>query len=177
MGSSQSTRLNECCCPTQPYSAVVVCSSIKHVARATRRGYRPSLYVWIHTTRFRVLRLKRPSWDLDTRTSHVEMKVTFNKTDQVNNKHARDKRTKKTCPAHKVTNRPSSEQSVSQLVAAAVVRPRFPYYTYLHTTVSRMYLAHVIYSEYIKGSLAVRTRQPDHPAPPSATTRFGSDPI
>jgi hypothetical protein len=109
---------------------------------------------------------------LDTRTSHVEMEVTFNKTDQVNNKHARDKRTKKTCPAHKVTHRPSSEQSVSQLVAAAVVRPRFPYYTYLHTTVSRMYLAHVIYSEYIKGSLAVRTRVldsqiiPHHPQRP-----------
>ena len=125
MGSSQSTRLNECCCPTQPYSAVVVCSSIKHVARATRRGYRPSLYVWIHTTRFRVLRLKRPSWDLDTRTSHVEMKVTFNKTDQVNNKHARDKRIQRRVQRTKSpTAHQASKQSVSRSVAA-VVRPRF----------------------------------------------------
>jgi hypothetical protein len=76
------------------------------------------------------------------------MEVTFNKTDQVNNKHARDKRTKKTCPSSAQSHPPpikrASSQSVSQSVAAAVVRPRFPYYTYILTTVSRMYLAHVM---------------------------------
>jgi len=53
------------------------------------------------------------------------MKVTFNKTDQVNNKHARDKRIQRRVQRTKSpTAHQASKQSVSRSVAA-VVRPRF----------------------------------------------------